>query len=179
MVLLKARCNHKVWSCFFKVGLASLTQVDLPPWYGLEVRWLEITVQTDTTQFTTSKSLTTIELQHRCHFGHWRPCLLGCPRRILITVLLVTEKFWGQFLCFQHMLIFILVEKQKGGIGLWFLFPPLCGFLCSCFPCLSLFLSFLFALQLSSRRDGRLRLPHFPWLSCPPAPHFVPHPAFQ
>ncbi|XP_016065493.1 PREDICTED: SLIT-ROBO Rho GTPase-activating protein 3 isoform X3 [Miniopterus natalensis] len=31
----------------------------------------------------------------------------------------------------------------------------------------------------TSRRDGRLRLPHFPWLSCPPAPHFVPHPAFQ
>ncbi|XP_053074990.1 SLIT-ROBO Rho GTPase-activating protein 3 isoform X4 [Acinonyx jubatus] len=31
----------------------------------------------------------------------------------------------------------------------------------------------------TSRRDGRLRLPHFPWLSCPPAPHFVPHPALQ
>ncbi|KAM8758934.1 SLIT-ROBO Rho GTPase-activating protein 3 isoform 4-T4 [Rhynchonycteris naso] len=31
----------------------------------------------------------------------------------------------------------------------------------------------------TSRRDGRLRLPHFPWLSCPPAPHFVPHPSFQ
>ncbi|XP_010617064.1 SLIT-ROBO Rho GTPase-activating protein 3 isoform X4 [Fukomys damarensis] len=29
----------------------------------------------------------------------------------------------------------------------------------------------------TSRRDGRLRLPHFPWLSCPPAPHFLPHPA--
>ncbi|XP_025872668.1 SLIT-ROBO Rho GTPase-activating protein 3 isoform X6 [Vulpes vulpes] len=31
----------------------------------------------------------------------------------------------------------------------------------------------------TSRRDGRLRLPHFPWLSCPPAPRFVPHPAPQ
>ncbi|XP_043298039.1 SLIT-ROBO Rho GTPase-activating protein 3 isoform X1 [Cervus elaphus] len=31
----------------------------------------------------------------------------------------------------------------------------------------------------TSRRDGRLRLPHFPWLSCPSAPHFVPHPALQ
>ncbi|XP_008965078.1 SLIT-ROBO Rho GTPase-activating protein 3 isoform X1 [Pan paniscus] len=31
----------------------------------------------------------------------------------------------------------------------------------------------------TSRRDGRLRLPHFPWPSCPPAPHFVPHPALQ
>ncbi|XP_060036761.1 SLIT-ROBO Rho GTPase-activating protein 3 isoform X5 [Erinaceus europaeus] len=31
----------------------------------------------------------------------------------------------------------------------------------------------------TSRRDGRLRLPHFPWLSCSPAPHFVPHPALQ
>ncbi|XP_023418352.1 SLIT-ROBO Rho GTPase-activating protein 3 isoform X4 [Cavia porcellus] len=31
----------------------------------------------------------------------------------------------------------------------------------------------------TSRRDGRLRLPHFPWLSCPPAPHFLPHPALQ
>ncbi|XP_022353963.1 SLIT-ROBO Rho GTPase-activating protein 3 isoform X3 [Enhydra lutris kenyoni] len=31
----------------------------------------------------------------------------------------------------------------------------------------------------TSRRDGRLRLPHFPWLSCPPAPHFVSHPALQ
>ncbi|XP_054101881.1 SLIT-ROBO Rho GTPase-activating protein 3 isoform X1 [Callithrix jacchus] len=31
----------------------------------------------------------------------------------------------------------------------------------------------------TSRRDGRLRLPHFAWLSCPPAPHFVPHPALQ
>ncbi|KAM9186329.1 SLIT-ROBO Rho GTPase-activating protein 3 isoform 2-T2 [Dugong dugon] len=31
----------------------------------------------------------------------------------------------------------------------------------------------------TSRRDGRLRLPHFPWLSCPPASHFVPHPALQ
>lgn len=73
MVLLKARCNHKVWLCLFKVGLASLTQVDLPPWYGLEVRWLEITVQTDTTQFTTSKSLTTIELQHCCRFWTLTP----------------------------------------------------------------------------------------------------------
>ncbi|XP_011915369.1 PREDICTED: SLIT-ROBO Rho GTPase-activating protein 3 isoform X4 [Cercocebus atys] len=31
----------------------------------------------------------------------------------------------------------------------------------------------------TSRRDGRLRLPHFPWPGCPPAPHFVPHPALQ
>ncbi|XP_069907318.1 SLIT-ROBO Rho GTPase-activating protein 3 isoform X3 [Oryctolagus cuniculus] len=31
----------------------------------------------------------------------------------------------------------------------------------------------------TSRRDGRLRLPHFPWLSCPPAPHLVPRPALQ
>ncbi|XP_063486526.1 SLIT-ROBO Rho GTPase-activating protein 3 isoform X1 [Symphalangus syndactylus] len=31
----------------------------------------------------------------------------------------------------------------------------------------------------TSRGDGRLRLPHFPWPSCPPAPHFVPHPALQ
>ncbi|XP_070311702.1 SLIT-ROBO Rho GTPase-activating protein 3 isoform X2 [Odocoileus virginianus] len=31
----------------------------------------------------------------------------------------------------------------------------------------------------TSRRDGRLRLPHFPWLGCPSAPHFVPHPALQ
>ncbi|KAM5281459.1 SLIT-ROBO Rho GTPase-activating protein 3 isoform 2-T2 [Ctenodactylus gundi] len=31
----------------------------------------------------------------------------------------------------------------------------------------------------ASRRDGGLRLPHFPWLSCPPAPHFLPHPALQ
>ncbi|XP_028719716.1 SLIT-ROBO Rho GTPase-activating protein 3 isoform X4 [Peromyscus leucopus] len=31
----------------------------------------------------------------------------------------------------------------------------------------------------TSRRDGRLRPPHFPWLSCPHPPHFVSHPAFQ
>ncbi|XP_076972789.1 SLIT-ROBO Rho GTPase-activating protein 3 isoform X5 [Tamandua tetradactyla] len=31
----------------------------------------------------------------------------------------------------------------------------------------------------TSRRDGRLRLPHFPWLICPPVPHFVSHPALQ
>ncbi|XP_038627920.1 SLIT-ROBO Rho GTPase-activating protein 3 isoform X1 [Tachyglossus aculeatus] len=31
----------------------------------------------------------------------------------------------------------------------------------------------------TSRRDGRLRLPHFPWLSSSSAPHLVPHPALQ
>ncbi|XP_056660555.1 SLIT-ROBO Rho GTPase-activating protein 3 isoform X1 [Monodelphis domestica] len=31
----------------------------------------------------------------------------------------------------------------------------------------------------TSRRDGRLRLPHFPWLSPSSAPHLVSHPALQ
>ncbi|XP_051837417.1 SLIT-ROBO Rho GTPase-activating protein 3 isoform X1 [Antechinus flavipes] len=31
----------------------------------------------------------------------------------------------------------------------------------------------------TSRRDGRLRLPHFPWLSPSSAPQLVPHPALQ
>lgn len=178
MVNVKARCKHEVWLWIFKLK----TGYPNPGWFSPMV-WIRGEITGD---FCPNRCNPMHSLRESDH--HWNtiwllfwtltPMSVGLIRGDFNHCPFGHRKVLRPIPVLQMYVNFYLGWKAERGH--WSLVslsssPWLSPFLFS----LPLFLSFLFAVQLSSRRDGRLRLPHFPWLSCPPAPHFVPHPAFQ